>query len=160
MRERKFLDIRRATLFPRSTLVSNNVTHEFIHPPHYHLFQPYTDMGLGDSFSKVLGKLKHPVAKGRRKLERKESSSTAEKVDLASPVTRPEPHVVAGGKHDREGNGIGVEGTQNNLCPDIEVEVERSPSREENNVDGEKIDQVDPPTFTPSITHNGEPDGM
>jgi len=115
-------------------------------------------MPFGGSFSRLLGKVKQPAAKGRRKLERKESSLTGEKVDPASPVTRPGPHVVAEARNDREGNGSGVNESQKSLHPDVEVEAKSVPSREESVVDGKKVERVDPPTVTPSILHDGKLD--
>lgn len=121
-------------------------------------------MGFGGSFSKLLEKVKHPAAKGRRKQERRESGITGEKVDFASSATQPEPHAATEDRHDREGNGIGVKETHVDLCQEAEVEVEVKsvPSREEQDVDGKKIDPADPPAAsTPSIdSHNGKPDSM
>ena len=117
-------------------------------------------MAFGGSFSKLLDKVKHPGAKGRRKLEKRESSLTGEKVDLASSVKQPEPHVVAEAKNDQEGNGIGVKGSQKNLRSGIQTKAESVPSPEEKSVSGKKVDQVDPPSSTPSILRNGKPDSM
>ena len=108
-----------------------------------------------------MDKVKQPVAKGRRKQERKESSLTGEKVDPASPVTRTGPHVVPEARNDRGGNGNGVSESQKNLHPDVEVETKSVPSREEEGVvDEKKVDQVDPPTTTPSIFPDRKPDSM
>lgn len=118
-------------------------------------------MAFGGSFSRLLDKVKHPVAKGKRKLERRESSIIGEKADPASSATQPGPHVVAEASNDREGNGTVVKGSQKSMPPDVEVDVKTVPSREEQGVDGKKVDQVDPlPTSTPSILHNGKPDSM
>lgn len=136
-----------------------NVAHGFIHQPHYHLPQPATNMPFGGSFSRLMDKVKQPVAKGRRKQERKESSLAGENVDPASPVTRTGPHVVAEARDDREGNGNGINESQKNPHPDVEVETRSVPSREEKGVvDEKKVDQVDPPTTTPSILPDGKPD--
>lgn len=137
-----------------------NATHEFIHPPHFHLPQPTTNMAFGGSFSKLLDKVKHPVAKGKRKLEKRESSITGEKADLASSVTQLGPRVVAEASNDREGNGTVVKGSQKSLPPDVEVDVKTVPSREEQDVDGKKVDQADLPTSTLSTSHNGKLDSM
>ena len=117
-------------------------------------------MTPGGSFSRIFDKLKHPVAKGKRKSERRESSIAREKVDSASTVTQPQPHVVAKDRHDREGEGAGVEGSQENQHPDAETETSSAPGREESNANAKKIDQVHLPTPTSSVSHNGEPDGM
>jgi hypothetical protein len=116
-------------------------------------------MPFGGSFSRLLDKVKHPATKGKRKSGRRESSITGMKVDPASSVTRPGPH-VAEASNNREGNGTGVEGSQNGLRPDVEVGAESVPSREESGVDEKKVDQIDPLTSTPSILHDGEPDSM
>ena len=115
-------------------------------------------MGFGGSFSKLLEKLKNPAAKRKRKTGRRDSSVTGEKVGLASPITPTEPHVIAKGEHDKERKGTMVKGSQSTLHPDVEVEVERGLGRGESGVGGEKI--VDPPTPTPSVSHNEEPDSM
>ena len=118
-------------------------------------------MPFGGSFSRLIDKVKQPVAKGRRKQERKESSLTGERVDPASTATRTGPHTVAEARNDREGNGNGISESQKNLHPDVEVETRSVPSREEEGVvDGKKVDQVDPPTTTPSIFPDGKPNSM
>jgi len=128
-------------------------------------------MGFKDSFSRLLEKLKRPVAKARRKQKRRESGIAEEKADLGSPVPQPEPHAVAETKHDREENGAVVEASQGVPHLDVEVEVE-VPSQQGNDLDGKKVDpptpplnlaldsSLDPPTSAPSISYHGEPDSM
>jgi hypothetical protein len=115
-------------------------------------------MDFRKSFSRPFKKLKH-LTGSRRKAERG-ADITGERADPTGSFPRPEADVVvAEGGHDREGNGADVEGReagQRDLGPDVGVLVESGPSRE-GNVDGKKIDQVDPPTPAPS---NSSPDGM
>jgi hypothetical protein len=71
----------------------------------------------------------------------------------------------SGSEDDREGKGTDVRGSETGenspqLCLEVEGVVESGPSREENDVGGDEVDQVDPPTSTPSISHGGEPDSM
>jgi len=119
--------------------------------------QPSSNMTLGGSFSKLFDKLKHPGVRARRKSERRESNITGEKVDLASTVAQREPHVVAEGRHDREGKGAGGQKSQRKAA---EAEAKSTPSREESVVNGKKTDQDHPSTPTPSVTHDGRPNGM
>lgn len=114
-------------------------------------------MGFGGSFSKLLEKVKHPAPKGRRrsKSERRESAITDEKVDLRSPVTRPKPRVVAGDGDNKDGNGVGANGTKKDLTLSAGVEEKSVSTQEE--VDEKK---VVPPIIIPPISHNEKPTGM
>jgi hypothetical protein len=70
----------------------------------------------------------------------------------------------SGNENDVEGRETDVEGSEagqkdNPLHPGVE-DVESGPSRERDDVGGREVGQVDPPTFTPSISHGGEPNSM
>ena len=66
---------------------------------------------------------------------------------------------------NNRGRGVDdAEGSERNqrnsrLHPEV-GDVESGPSRDENNVSGEEVGQVRPPTSTPSIPHSGKPNGM
>jgi hypothetical protein len=99
-------------------------------------------MGIRDSVSKPFKKLKHRLARGSRKRDG-----------------------GSGSESNREGRETDVEGSEasrrnSNLHPEVEGAVESGPSREGNGGDGKRVGQVDPPTSTPSISHDKEPDRM
>ena len=146
------------TLFPRFESVGwqLNVLHESTHPPHYHHLPPICNMGFGGSLTKLLEKVKHPAPRSRRKSQRRDISIIQEKMDLTSPVVRPEPRVITKTGLDGEGNGIGLNGTQKDPAPGAGVDEKSVPSPEE--VEEKK---VVPPTPTPPspLSHHEKPNG-
>jgi hypothetical protein len=97
-------------------------------------------MDMRGSFSRLRKKLKHPLAKSKRKQDRTEADASGERVDATGSLPRPEPHAVTGGDRDQEGGGANVvEGqvfsADRSLQPD---EPEPVPGGEsENNQEGE-----------------------
>ena len=99
-------------------------------------------MDSRNPFSKGLKKLKHKLAEGSRKLDpRPERENDREKREA---------DVERGGASQRNSH----------LHSEVEDVVESRPSREENDVDGKEVGQIDPPASAPSILHIGELDGM
>ena len=102
-----------------------------------------TDMDLRNSISKPFKKLKNRLAKGSRK--RKEGSK---------------------GDNSQKGRETDVEESEvyqsSHLHPGTEDVAKSGPSREENDGEGKKGVQVNPPTSTPSISHgdSGKPNSM
>ena len=100
-------------------------------------------MGIRDSLSKPFKKLKNRLAEGIRR--RKEGS-------------RSDSH--------REGGETDIEESEadqsSHLHPETEGVAKSGPSREENDGEGEKAVEVNPPTSTPSISHSvsGKPNSM
>ena len=93
-------------------------------------------------FLKPFKKLKHRLTRGSRKRDG-----------------------GSGSENNREGRETDVEGSEasrrnSNLHPEVEDAVESGPSREGNDDgDGKEVEQADPPTSTPSISCDKEPDG-
>jgi hypothetical protein len=88
-------------------------------------------------FSKGLKKLKHKLVGGSRKQAG-----------------------GSGSENDREGGGPDVKGREAGkrnppMHSGVGV-VESGPSREGNDIGGDGVSGVDPPTSTPSIPHSGE----
>ena len=99
-------------------------------------------MDSRNPFSKGLKKLKHKLAEGSRKLDpRPERENDREKREA---------NVERGGASQRNSH----------LHSEVEDVVESGPNREENDVDGKEVGQIDPPASAPSILHSGELDGM
>ena len=100
-------------------------------------------MGIRDSISKPFKKLKHRLAGSI--LKRKEGS-------------RSDSH-QEGGETDVEESEAGQ---SSHLHPETEDVAKSGPSREENDGEGEKAVEVNPPTSTPSISaiDSGKPDSM
>ena len=145
-------------------------------------------MDMRGSFSRLKKKLKHPLAKSKRKQDRTEEDASGERVDATGSLPRPEPHVVTGGNRDQEGGGANVvEGqvfsADRSLQPDepepvpggesennqggadidgrdVEIEVGSGVHRERNVADGEKSERVHLSPSTPSLVRSGKPDGM
>jgi hypothetical protein len=122
----------------------SNRRHEFDHlPPHHYLHRSNTSMDLRKTFLKPFKKAKQKLTESHRKRDGR-----------------------SGSEGDREGKGTDVEGGsetgQKNprLHSEVESVVESGPSREGNDVGGDEVGQVDPPTSTPSISHGREPDSM
>ena len=100
-------------------------------------------MDLQDSVLRPFKKLKHRLTKGSRK--RKEISGREDNREAR--------------EHDTEGSETGQ---SSYLRPETKDVAESGPSREEKDGDSKKVVQVDPPTSTPSISHNdsGKPNSM
>jgi hypothetical protein len=99
-------------------------------------------MGLRKSFLKPFEKVKQTLTGGRRKVDER-----------------------SGGENDQEGGKAqvgGGEASQRNshLHSEVEDVMEMRPSRGGNDVDREKVGQVDSPSSIPSISHGREPDSM
>ena len=108
-------------------------------------------MDFRKSFSKPFKKLKDKLPGGSRKRDGRSESEDSRK----------------GSEVEVKGAEVkGAEVIQRNsfLHSEVSVEgvVESGPSQEESNVDGKKgaLNDVDPPTSAPSISHIREPDGM
>jgi hypothetical protein len=96
-------------------------------------------MDSRNPFSKRFKKLKHKLAGGGRKRDGSSGSGT---------------------DRGRETVVEGSEASQRNFRPHPEVEdVESGPSREEDDVGGDGVGQVGPPTLAPSTSHCGESGG-
>lgn len=101
-------------------------------------------MDLRKSFSKPFRRLKDKLPGGSRKQDRRSGNED--------------------GRKGSDANIDGSEAIQRKLYPHSEVLVnakgteESGPSQGESRVDGGRFD--DPPMFTSSILHIGEPDGM
>jgi len=117
-------------------------SHESSRLPRNHLRRPSTNMDPRDLL-KPFKKLKHRLVKGSRKRDG-----------------------GSGSENNPEGRGTGVEGSETsgrNPTPRSEVNegaVGSGPTREGNDGDGRRVDQTDPPTSTPSISRDREPNSM
>jgi len=136
---------------------------------------------IRESLSRLKGKLKHPLRRSKR---RTEADARGERADSPSSLPRPEPHVVAGGGHDRGANTDGrqVSPTDRPPQPDEPGPVPgRDREGREGDTDGgepsqryshlhpdveaavgsgrdEEVEQVHPSPSVPSIPHSGELD--
>jgi hypothetical protein len=140
-------------------------------------------MDIRESFSGLKKKLKHRLTASKRKPDRTGADADGERVDSTDSFLWPEPHVVAGGGHEREGNGAnagqvrstgrppqpgepepvpgrGTETDQEGGEADVEVTVGSGYSREEDDTNGEKVERVYPSPSTPPIPRGGTPDSM
>ena len=101
-----------------------------------------TDMGIRDSVSKPFKKLKNRFVEGIRK--RRDGSRS----------------------DSNRGGGTDAEESEadqsSHLYPETEEVANSGPSRAENDGEGKKVVEVNPPTSTPSISHidGGKPDSM
>jgi len=104
--------------------------------------RPNTNMDSRNIFLKPFKKLKHRFKRGSRK---RDGGSGSENI-----------------REERETDVEGSEASRrnSNLHPEVEGAVESGPSREGNDGDGRKVEQVDPPTSTPSISCDREPESM
>jgi hypothetical protein len=102
-----------------------------------------TDMDVREPFSRLKKKIKHRLTGSKHKSDRTEADAGGERADASGLLSRLESHVVTGGGH-----------------PDVEGVVGSGPSREGNDAGEDKVEQVDPSPSTPSLAHDGKPDGM
>ena len=103
----------------------------------------YTDTGIRDSVSKPLKKLKHQLTESIRK--RKEGSRNDSRRE--------------GGETDV---GESEAGQSSRLNPQTEDMAKSGAGRKENDEEGNKVVQVNPPASTPSISYidGGKPNSM
>ena len=101
------------------------------------------DMDVRGPFSRLKKKIKHRLTGKKPKSDRTEADAGGERADASGSLLRPESHVVTGGGH-----------------PDVEGVVGSGPRREGNDATEEKVEQVNPSPSTPSLAHDGKPDGM
>ena len=122
--------------------------------------------GVGPAGS-LLRSVPHVVASGghnqedRASADRQQTRST----DSPLPPNLTEPVPSHGSNDDPQGSEGGVVGgglSQNHFHPhpDTNLVAGSGPSRKWNEVDGEKVGQIDPSPSTPLITHSGKPNGM
>jgi len=109
--------------------------------PRHHLRRPSTNMESRNVFLKPFKKLKHRLTRGSRKRDG-----------------------GSGSGNNQEGGETDVEGSEasrrnSNLHPEVGDAIERGPSRGDNDGDGRKVEQADPPAITPSISCDKGPDG-
>jgi hypothetical protein len=103
----------------------------------------YTDMDVREPFSKLKKKIKHRLTRKKPKSDKTETDAGGERADASGSLPRLESHIVTGGGH-----------------PDVEGAVGSGPHREGNDGGEEKVEPVDPSPSTPSLAHDGKPDGM
>jgi len=138
---------------------------------------------IRDSVSRLKKKLKHRLTGSKREPGGTGASTHSEEsVDPAGPLPQAEPLVVAGGHHDRDGNGANVDGRrvrstdwpqqpdelgsvpahrsdsdQERREADIEVTTRSGNSRDGTDSDG-KTERVCPSPSIASIPHSGTSD--
>jgi hypothetical protein len=100
-------------------------------------------MDVREPFSRLKKKIKHRLAGSKHKSDRTEADARGGKADASGSLPRPESHIVTGSGH-----------------PDVEGVVESGSSREGNDPGEEKVEQANPTLSTPSLPHDGKPDGM
>ena len=100
-------------------------------------------MDVREPFSRLKKKIKHRLTGSKHKSDRTEADAGEERADATGSLPRPESHVVTGSGHS-----------------DAEGVVGSGPHREGNDASEEKVEQVDPSPSTPSLAHDGKPDGM
>jgi hypothetical protein len=94
---------------------------------------------------------RNPFSKGFKKLKRKFAEGGRQRDGRSGIETAQE---------GREANTESEASQRNSrLHPEVE-DVESGPSRGGNDVGGEEVGQIDPPTSTSSIPHSGEPNSM
>jgi hypothetical protein len=103
----------------------------------------HTDMDVREQFSRLKKKIKHRLTGKNPKSDRTEADAGGERADASGSLPRLESHIVTGGGH-----------------PDVEGAVGSGPHREGNDAGEEKVEPVDPSPSTPSLAHDGKPDGM
>jgi hypothetical protein len=95
---------------------------------------------------------RNPFSKGLKKLKRKLAGGGRKRVgDSRSENDREGREADIGGGEASQRNPFVQSG-----AGDV---VDNGPSREGNDVGGDGVDRVDPPTSTPSVPHSGEPGG-
>jgi hypothetical protein len=99
-------------------------------------------MDMRESFSRLEKKLKHPLTKSKRKLDRTKAEASRERVHPIDSLPRP-------GPHDREGSRVNAVGRQT-------PSTDRSPQSD----DEENVERVHPSPPTPSLVHGGKPESM
>jgi len=138
---------------------------------------------IRSSFSKMKMRLEHRLTGGKRKRGGAGANSGGETTDSMSSLPQSEPHVVAGGSHDIEGDRANVAGERVFLTdPPQPAEPESVPARESDNGQGGEVSQrhshthphvevavgsghsgepegLHPSPSTPSISHSGKLDG-
>jgi hypothetical protein len=100
-------------------------------------------MDIREPFSRLKKKIKHRIAGSKHKSDRTEVDAGGERADATGSLPRPEPHVVMSSGHPDVGNAVGS-----------------GLRREGNDADEEKVKQVNPSPFSPSLARGGKPDGM
>jgi hypothetical protein len=100
-------------------------------------------MDVREPFSRLKKKIKHRLTGSKHKSDRTEADARGGKADATGSLPRPESHVVTGSGHT-----------------DAEGVVGSGPHREGNDAGEEKVERVDPSPSTPSLAHDGKPDGM
>ena len=78
----------------------------------HHLHRPNIDMDFRDSFSRLKKKVKHRLTGRKPKPNETGADVGGERVDSTGSLPGAEPHVVAGGSHDQEGDGATGDGGQ------------------------------------------------
>ena len=96
-------------------------------------------MDIRESFSRLKKKLKHPMAGRKRKPDGIAIDAGGEGVDPAGSLPRQEPHVVADGGHNREGEGSNSDRRQIRLTdrPPLPDEPESTSARGNDQEEGE-----------------------
>jgi hypothetical protein len=142
-------------------------------------------MDMRESFSRFKKKLKHPLTKSKRKPDRAGTEAGGERIDATGSLPRPEPHADASGSHEGGDNGgqpfstnqpprpdepepvpgreTGQEGREANVDGregNQSYSVGSGPGREGSGADRERVEQVHPSSFTPSLVRGGISKGM
>ena len=130
-------------------------------------------MEFRNSFSKLKKKVKHRLEGSKPKPTKTGVDVGGSKVDPMGSLPGAEPHVVAGGGHDKEGSGANADGGQVLSTirlpqPDelssipahgsVNSQERRGARAEGNLMDGEKVERVDPSPPTASVLHDGKSD--
>ena len=119
-----------------------NENHESSRLPRHHLRRPCTDMDP-QSLLKPFKKLKHRLARGSRKRDGGSGSESNR------------------GERETNVEGSQASGRTSHLHSEVDGgAVGSGPSLEGNGGDGRRVDQAHPPTSTPSVPHDREPDSM
>jgi len=135
----------------------------FDHSPFHHTIPPpstpSTDMGLRDSFLKLLKKLNRRLAGDIHEPGRSRTGVTGERAGRTGSAPRPELHLVAEPEHGQQWNGNGVEESQRNLDPNLKDALESGPRHQGNSVDGEETSRaISSPPYTSLNSYCGKPD--
>jgi len=104
---------------------------------------------IRETFSRLKGKLKHPLRRSIRRPDRTGTDARGERAGSPASLPQPEPHVVAGGGHDQGGDGANTDGLQVFSADGLPQPDEPEPvpgrdrERRERDTDGREFSQGD-----------------
>ena len=163
-------------MYPLQSHEDNRLLSHYHLLSHHLLYRPSTDREFRDSFSRLKKKVKYRLTGSKPKPNGPGADVGGERVESTGSRLGSEPHVIAGGSHDQEGDGANVGGgqiistvrlpqpddpgsvltrgsanDQEGMETDVDVEVtEESELAEGREIDVEKIERVYPSLATTS----------